>query len=147
MVRLRRPGWYLGLLLGISAPVVAFGAQQTPVTPPLVELRENYPNPFTTATTIPFYIHPSMCEKGKKPRVSLKIFNLLVQVVAIPLLMSETSKEGRRLDNIRIPCGEHQAFWDGRYKDRKRSVTPGVYYYQLTVEGQVYTRKMVAQQP
>ena len=147
MVRLGWPGWCLGLLLGISAwPVVVEAQEGTGVAAPLVDLRENYPNPFTTATTIPFYLHPDLCAKGQKPRVSLKIFNLLVQVVAIPVLMT-TDDKGRRLDNIRIPCGEHQAFWDGRFKDRKRSVTPGVYYYQLTVNGELYTRKMVAQQP
>ncbi len=146
MVRLHRPGWYLGLLLGISAPVVAFEAQQTPVAPPLVELRENYPNPFFPATTIPFYVHPSLCERGQQPLVSLKIYNVLVQVVAIPVLMSEKGKEGRRLDNIRIRCGEYQAFWDGRYQDRKRAVAAG--RVLLSVDGRrrsVYTRKMIAQ--
>jgi hypothetical protein len=134
--------------LGISIPVAAIEAQDAPgPAPPLVELRENFPNPFVTATTIPFYLHPELCARGKKPRVSLKIYNLLVQVVAIPVLISEASKGDRRLDNVRIGCGEHLAFWDGRYKDRKRWVTPGVYYYQLTVNGQLYTRKMVAQWP
>jgi hypothetical protein len=140
MVRLGWPGWGLGLLLGISQVAAA----QEQVAQPLVELKENYPNPFYPSTTIPFFIHPDLCAKGKKPRVSLKIYNLLVEVVAIPVL---PSAQNRKVDNIRLPCGEHEAYWDGRFRDKKREVTPGVYYYQLVVEGQPYTRKMVCQRP
>ncbi len=82
MVRLSWPGWWLGLLVGIGSPVAA----QANVGPPRVELKENYPNPFFPATTIPFEIGPEVCAKGRQPVVSLKIYNVLVQVVAIPVL-------------------------------------------------------------
>ena len=42
-------------------------------------------------------------------------------------------------------CGDHRAVWDGRYLDGKREATTGVYYYQLTVDGERFTRKMIAQ--
>ena len=50
-----------------------------------------------------------------------------------------------RLDSLRLRCGEYRAYWDGKYLDGQREATPGVYYYQLTVDGERYTRKMIAQ--
>jgi len=138
MVRLAWPGWWLGLLVGVASPVAA----QANIPPPRVELKENYPNPFFPATTIPFEIAPEVCGKGHQPVVSLKIYNVLVQVVAIPSLASGSN---RPVDSLRLGCGEHHAYWDGRYRDGRGEVTPGVYYYQLTVDGERYTRKMIAQ--
>jgi hypothetical protein len=137
MVRARWPGWLLGLLVGFNSPAAA--QERSP--PPRVELRENYPNPFTGSTTIPFTISQEVCAKGHHPVVSLKIYNVLAQAVAIPTLKSST---GEILDQLRLNCGDHEAFWDGRFSDGKRDVTPGVYYYQLIVDGQRYTRKMIA---
>src|SRR5438034_9259741 len=78
MVRMVRPGWWLGLLVGVGSPVAA----QANVSPPRVELKENYPNPFFPATTIPFAIAPEVCTGGRLPVVSLKIYNVLVQNLA-----------------------------------------------------------------
>jgi hypothetical protein len=137
MVRLVRPGWWLGLLVGVGSPVAA----QANVLPPRVELKENYPNPFFPSTTIPFVIAPQVCSGGRLPVVSLKIYNVLVQVVAIPRLRGLPE----RLDSLALHCGEYLAYWDGKYLDGKREATPGVYYYQLSVDGERYTRKMIAQ--
>ena len=121
MVRFVWPGWWLGLLVGAGPPVAA----QANVLPPRVELKENYPNPFFPATTIPFEISRAVCGRGHQPVVSLKIYNVLVQVVAIPTLANGSSE---RLDSLRLRCGEYRAFWDGRYLDGERQATPGVYY-------------------
>jgi len=67
---------------------------------------------------------------------------VLVQVVAIPALANGS---GERLDSLRLRCGHYRAFWDGKYLDGKREATTGVYYYQLTVDGERFTRKMIAQ--
>lgn len=138
MVRVAWPGWCLGLLLGLGTPAAA----QMNVPPPRVELKENYPNPAGPATTIPFEISPEVCGRGHQPLVSLKVYNVLVQVVAVPVLVGGA---GERLDEQRLRCGEHRAYWDGRYLDGRQEATPGVYYYQLTVDGQRYTRKMIVQ--
>ena len=69
------------------------------------------------------------------------MYHVLVHVVAIPKLQDAT---GERLDNLKLLCGEHEAFWDGKYGDSDRELTAGVYYYQLSVDGQRYTRKMIA---
>ena len=71
-----------------------------------------------------------------------EVYNVLVQVVAIPTLANGSSE---RLDSLRLRCGEYRAFWDGQYLDGEREATPGVYYYQLTVDGERFTRKMIAQ--
>jgi hypothetical protein len=138
MVRLVWPGWWLGLLFGAGSPVAA----QANVIPPRVELKENYPNPFFPATTIPFTISSEVCARGHQPVVSLKVYNVLVQVVAIPTLGIGASE---RVDSLRLRCGQYRAFWDGKYLDSKREATTGVYYYQLTVDGERFTRKMIAQ--
>jgi hypothetical protein len=117
------------------------------VDPPRVELKENYPNPFFPTTTIPFVISQEVCARGHQPVVSLKVYNVLVQVVAIPVLNAGAASRpaGERLDSLRLRCGEYRAYWDGKYLDGRGEATPGVYYYQLTVDGERFTRKMIAQ--
>lgn len=132
------PGWWLGLLVGIGSPVAA----QANVDPPRVELKENYPNPFFPATTIPFAIGPQVCANGRQPVVSLKIYNVLVQIVAIPVLAAGSEE---RVDSLRLRCGRYRTYWNGKYLDGKTEATPGVYYYQLTVDGERFTRKMIVQ--
>ena len=90
--------------------------------PPRIELKENYPNPFFPTTTIPFVISQEVCARGHQPVVSLKIYNVLVQVVAIPVLTSGGGPRlaGERLDSLRLRCGEYHAFWDGKYLDGRR---------------------------
>jgi hypothetical protein len=136
MVGRRWPGWLLALLMGVPAAV---SAQERP--PPPVELHDNYPNPFFPSTTIPFVLNPELCERGHQPLVSLKIYNVLVQVVAVPVLLNSN---GERLDGLRLRCGSHEAYWDGKLLDPTRDLTPGVYYAQLTVDGRRYTLKMFA---
>ena len=141
------PGWVLGLLVLISPAAAA--QERSP--PPKIELRENFPNPFYPSTTIPFFIHPDLCAGGHQPLVSVRIYNVLVQVIAVPVLVSPAGTHGtadlngERIDKLRLGCGEHQAFWDGKYLDGTREVTQGVYYSQLIVDGQRTTRKMIVQ--
>lgn len=138
----------LGLGLAVGPPLAAQARPQPPPapapTPPPVELGENTPNPFFPATLIPFSISPSECANGHQPVVSLKVYNVLVQVVAIPVLQSS---KGEVLDSIPLPCGDHVALWDGRTLDGRTEPTPGIYYSQLTVNGVRYTRKMIVRPP
>jgi hypothetical protein len=136
-----RVPWWIGcalvLLLGSTDGA---SAQERP--PPRVDLHENTPNPFFPSTTIPFVLSPELCERGHQPLVSLKIYNVLVQVVAVPVLLNSN---GERLDGLRLRCGPHEAFWDGKLLDGKnRELNQGVYYAQLTVDGERYTLKMIA---
>jgi hypothetical protein len=134
MFRLAWPGFCLGLALA-ATPVAAQGRDGG------VELLENAPNPVTSTTTIGFVLREEVCAAGHVPTVSLEIYNVLVQVVAVPVLESD----GRTpLSKLRLPCGEHRAVWDGRLRDG-RSAQTGVYYYQLVVDGERFTRKMIVQ--
>ena len=134
------------LLLGLGLSVGPPASAQTRPPPPQgpAELGENTPNPFFPATLIPFTINPSECTNGRQPLVSLKVYNVLVQVVAIPVLQSS---KGEVLDNIRLPCGDHVALWDGKTLDGRTDPIPGIYYSQLTVSGVRFTRKMIVRTP
>lgn len=142
---LRSPRLAFGvlLLLGVGPPLAA-QENRPPPPPPAATLGENTPNPFFPATLIPFSIRPEECTDGQQPLVSLKVYNVLVQVVAIPVLQSG---KGEVLQNIRIPCGNHVALWDGRTLDGRTDPAPGVYYCQLTVNGVRFTRKMIVRKP
>jgi hypothetical protein len=135
MFRLLWPGMWVGLLLGMTTPLLAQQNRQAPV-----ELKENSPNPFFPSTAMPFDIHQEVCASGHQPVVTMHVYNVLVQVVAIPILQGSASE---RLENVRLRCGSHIAYWDGRNREG-REVPDGVYYYQLVVDGErVSTRKMI----
>ena len=144
----RVPPWLVrGLLLiwliGVGPPLAA-QQNRPPPPPPTVSLGENTPNPFFPATLIPFHIAPEECTDGQQPLVSLKVYNVLVQAVAVPVLQSG---RGEVLENIRLTCGDHVALWDGRTLDGRVEPAPGVYYVQLTVNAVRYTRKMIVRRP
>ena len=145
MLRSRFPRrlWLTLLLAGVGPPLAA-QQNRPPPPPPNATLGENTPNPFFPATLIPFSIRTEECTDGQLPRVSLKVYNVLVQVVAVPVLQSG---RGEVLDNIRMACGDHVALWDGRTLDGRTDPAPGVYYVQLTVDGMRYTRKMIVRKP
>ena len=81
MVRFAWTGWWLALLAVAGSPAEAQQAVQAPppqaADSPLVELRDNYPNPFYASTTIPFTIRPEVCREGHQPTVTLEIYNVL----------------------------------------------------------------------
>jgi hypothetical protein len=135
MLRLAWPTLVLGLTLA-AAPVAG------QVGAPRVELRESRPNPVTTSTTISFVLRAEVCAKGHVPTVSLQIYNVLVQVVAVPVLAGDIGEARQPIANVKLPCGEYEAVWDGRLKDGRLAQT-GVYYCQLIVDGQRYTQKLI----
>jgi hypothetical protein len=136
MVRVVCPTLALALTLGTAA----VGRAQAPPAV-RVELGEGIPDSLTGAITIPFSILPEVCSRGHVPAVSLKIFNVLVQLVAVPGLEGEAPGS---LAGTRLKCGAYRVRWDGRQLDG-RPATTGVYYYQLTVDGERFTRKLIVQ--
>jgi hypothetical protein len=126
----------LGLL--IAAPAVVQAQQDTGES---VQLHRNYPNPFNPETTIPFTLGFELWADGQPPVVSLRIYNILAQLVAVPILQGS----GEQLDNVALTwngTGEYSAYWDGKVLSTGRDAASGVYVYQLTVDGQTITKKM-----
>ncbi len=118
--------------------------QATP--PPLVELKQNYPNPFNPATTIPFTLNGDLFANGHRPKVSLKIYNVLAQLVAVPILQGT----GEALTDLELTCSTgsagpcaYNAYWDGKVLNTDREAASGVYIYQLIVDGRRFTKKMI----
>ena len=110
-------------------------------------LGQNYPNPFNPATKIPFSVGdaPTCTESGRQYRVSLKVYNLLLQEVATPVLQSGTSSVtgGQPLDKVLIPCGEYVAYWDGKVQSTGREAASGMYIYKLEADGVPLVKKMI----
>ena len=141
---------YAWAVMGLGLCTIAAGSAwgQVPVpsqgmSKPPVELRQNYPNPFNPATTIPFTLGGNLFANGHRPKVSLKIYNVLAQLVAIPILQGS----GQRLDEVQVDCANPQgcsftAYWDGNVRTGQQA-SSGVYIYQLVVDGQRYTKKML----
>jgi len=106
------------------------------------QLEQNYPNPFNPETTIPFVLGPELFEGGARPVVTLRIFNLLQQPVAVPVALGHPSGQGVPVDQLEYDRpGRQEAFWDGRDLTG-RQVASGIYFMQLTVNGVRTTRKM-----
>ncbi len=139
----------LGLVLALSALMPKDSeAQDLRKRLPGVTLGQNYPNPFNPETKISFSVgDPPACpEPSKQYRVTMKIYNVLAQLVAIPVLQGGSGgvAGGQPLDNVSISCGEYVAYWDGNVRGTGREAASGVYLYRIEVDGvKVLTGKMV----
>jgi hypothetical protein len=102
-----------GSAIGIALP--------HPAAMPL-DLRQNFPNPFTGDTSIDFAI-------PQKGEVRLDVFDVRGARVATVV------------DEVLEP-GPHRAVWDGRTFARKHAAA-GVYFYELQAAGETRTRKMI----
>jgi len=83
---------------------------QTP--PPTIGPQQN--RSFNPATTIPFKVSGELFLKGHRPVVSVRIYNVLAQLVAIPILRGS----GKALDSLALSCPTtmgcaYSAYWDG----------------------------------
>ena len=142
---MKRHAWAvvgLGLLaVGVGARPVSGQQNPPPVT---VQLKQNYPNPFNPATTIPFSLGADLFNAGHRPKVSLKIYNVLAQLVAVPILQGT----GESLDNVELSCAttvvcDFSAYWDGNVLRSGQQAASGIYIYQLVVDGHRFTKKMI----
>jgi len=138
--------WLAAVLILCSAPAARAQQPQQPQRPAQVELLQNYPNPFNPATTIPFRLSEDLFRDGRRPVVSLRIYNVLAQLVAVPSLQ----QSGQKLENVTLDCTnpvngfcDFSAYWDGKYEGSTREAASGMYFYQLVVNGQRLSRRMV----
>jgi hypothetical protein len=137
------------LALGVFMPDVAAGQEQSlKVSRPGMSLGQNYPNPFNPETNIPFSVGDStqcVARPGKLYRVSLRILNLLPQMIATPVLKGGAGgvSGGEPLANLQLPCGDYVAYWDGKVRGTSRDAASGVYAYVLDVDGKQLVKKMI----
>ncbi len=103
------------------SPIVTVDLQSTPQT---MVLEQNYPNPFSVISDQSTVINYAI---EKNARVTLKLFNVLGQEVAI--LIDDELDAGRY--SVTVP----QSLFD-------RHAASGIYYYTLSANGKTLTRKM-----
>lgn len=143
-------GWAaLGCVLALSVLMPGTAAAQSGGPPvgqqqqPPGTLKQNYPNPFNPETRIPFRIGDfPACSDARTHRVSLRVYNVLAQLVAVPMIEGGSGRAGgQALENVELPCGEYTAYWDGKFLNTGREVASGLYIYQLVVDGRVVSSK------
>jgi hypothetical protein len=118
------------------------GKAQRSAPKPVVTAKQNYPNPFNPKTWGDFEI--GCPDLGAQFRVSVKIYNLLMQPVATPVLQGGKGSVagGSPLTNVLLPCGQYTWYWDGNYQNSSKEAASGVYILIVDVNGQKVTRKM-----
>ena len=133
------------LVLASLAPRSGFGQGPPQTQPPKPKsagglLKQNYPNPMNPETWIPYTVgdYPTCSEPGRQYVVTLRILNAIGQVVNYPL----NQQGGRPLNQLKLPCGQYTAYWDGFYTGRRQKAASGTYPYILRVDGQEFRRQM-----
>ena len=146
-MKLRWGALTLVLVLSALMPRVAMAqGNQTPGQKKAGALKQNYPNPFNPETRIPFTVGDEKCEDpGRQYRVSLRIYNILSQLVAIPVLQGGTGgvAGGVKLVNVMLTCGDYVAYWNGKYDGTRNEVASGVYLYELRIDASSMVRRML----
>ena len=128
----------LVLALGAAAPSSAAGQRSLPTHErKLGTLGQNFPNPSSPDTWIPFSVDDCDARGGQR-LVSLRVYNVLAQLVATPILHGA----GVPVAGVRLSCGNYVAYWNGRVAHGRRKADSGVYVYELVIDGQRSSRKM-----
>ena len=152
-----RHGWAaLALVLGLTAlsprQVVAqqSGTPEQPAPPRAKAaggLGQNFPNPFNPETRIPFTVgdFPTCAEPSRPHKVTLRIYNLLAQLVAVPVLQGGAGNVagGAEIENLALTCSQYTAYWDGKDRRSGREVASGIYLYRLEIDGKAIVKKMI----
>ena len=114
--------WGLFVSIGGWRNILA-GVEQTPIAGSLLDLQQNFPNPFDGVTSIGFSLS-SAC------RVKLQIFSVTGQLV-------------RTVCNRALERGVHSVSWNG-LNSRGKAAPNGIYFCRLTgPHGMSVTKKMM----
>jgi hypothetical protein len=112
-----------------------------------LQLNQNYPNPVTQDTHIPFVVGDAQgcADPGRQHRVTLKVYNLLAQQIAVPVLQGGVANAagGEPLEGLLLTCGSYVAYWDGKYSQNGDDAASGIYLFRLEVDGKVLVKKMI----
>lgn len=94
--------------------IVTLSKEENEIIPKHSILHQNYPNPFNPQTTISFSI-------PDESRIDLIVYNIKGQQVKILL-------------NNDLDRGNHSVVWNG-INESGKSISSGIYFYKLTVNG------------
>jgi hypothetical protein len=151
----RSLAWRIAACVAVALPgALVAQSQVIPPAPTPARLRpdgfdlgQSSPNPTAGETRFPFFVgDPPVCRDSRRQyRVTLRIYNLLAQEVAVALLTGPNGElEGaRRLNGMLLTCRQYQAYWDGRVDGTQRDAPDGIYLYRLEVNGRALVKKLV----
>ena len=110
-------------------------------------LEQHYPNPVAADSWHPFVLEDRLFENSDSVVVSIRIYNILAQVVAFPETDRGTAGPRERVLNLvfREP-GRKLAYWDGKDVGG-RTVPSGMYYGELRVNSRPLARRIVVLRP
>ena len=112
----------LALLALPASSAVAQGQQSSRDNRTGSELKQNYPNPFNPDTRIAFSVggYPNCIDPSRQYRVSLRIFNVLAQQVAVPVLQGGNVRRAASRECVPDVRGVHGILgWQGpRFRPR-----------------------------
>jgi hypothetical protein len=101
------------------------------------------PNPFERETRISFRLGERLFEGEGEVRVTMRVFNILRQVVAVPVALDERGRPDSALEDMGYERpGYYEAFWDGRDREGRLSAS-GPYFVELRVGDQAQVRKIL----
>jgi FlgD Ig-like domain/FG-GAP repeat len=116
---------YLYIFSGDSSyPTPAENEPELPIPQKYNILEQNYPNPFNSGTEIEYSLWGTY---GRE--IELNIYNLLGQKI-------------RTLYSGMQTGGTHIVYWDG-LNDSGQDVASGIYFYKLTSNNEVISKKMI----
>jgi len=111
------------------------------------ELGQNSPNPFVSETRMPFTVgdYPTCSDPSRVYRISLRVYNILSQLVAVPVLQGGAGSVagGAPLENVDLPCGQYTGYWNAKNSRTGQDTPPGIYLYRLEIDGRPVTKKMI----
>ncbi len=108
-----------------------------------VELEQNYPNPFSRETRIPFVLGADLFEDGRPVVVSVRVYNVLRQLVAVPIALDHPTSAGTPAQELRYEApGRYLLYWDGTDSSGQQ-VSSGIYFCQIIASRSQDIIKMV----
>jgi hypothetical protein len=135
---MNRPWAALGLVLALCVIMPRSAQAQGGAKPGKPTLGQNYPNPFNPETRANFTVggFPNCVDAGRQHRISAKVYNMLGQVVAIPVLYGSAGgvSGGTPLDRVQLPCGAYTLRWDGKTRNG-RDAASGLYRILIDQDG------------
>ena len=116
--------WGSGEFVTIVVGPTGIGGAKVMLRPPLFELRQNSPNPFSGVTRITLTVDDHFLSRGES--AALKIYDA----------------SGRLVRDLWTGEGSAIVSWNGRLDDGTKA-TSGVYFYTLSTQSKVLTKKML----